>query len=323
MTDNRTRHDFSRREFAAGLIATTTALSMTGCVPSTGANAVPDSVWGRKGLSDGKLMKPRAMTIDENDELYVVDITGRVQVFNADGEFQRNWNTPAIKQGRPTGLGVAIDGSILVADTHYYQVLVYSKDGELDTERTIGGEYGDGPSQFHFVTDVVQDKRGHFYVGQYGQIDRIQEFAPDGSYLREWGKQGSEPGEFSRPQAIECDKDGLVWIADACNHRIQVYDVSGPKPELVKIWGKPGKEIGELQTPYGIAFDQDATLLVAEFGNHRIQRFSREGEPLEFWGSVGTDPGQLQNPWAVVVDSKRNMHVLDTMNHRLQRYSLS
>lgn len=307
--------------------AAATAGAITGCVPaSSGDGKQPDLVWGRKGLKDGRLMKPRAMVLGPEDQLYIVDMTGRIQTFDRDGNFIRGWRTPEIKQGKPTGLGFGNDGSLLVADTHYFRVLYYDQLGNKDDARTIGGEHGDAPGQFHFVTDVVEDARGHFFVGQYGQIDRIQEFAPDGSFIRVWGSQGSQPGEFSRPQALLIDAQGLLWIADACNHRIQVFDVqqsSSQPPELVSIWGDSGSEPGKLQYPYGMDFDVDGTLLVAEFGNHRVQRFSRAGEHLESWGGVGSQPGQFLSPWALVIDSQRSLHVLDTMNHRVQRFQLA
>ncbi len=314
----------SRRAFfCRGLTAAAAAGLMTGCVPQAQARLLPDLTWGRRGLSEGLLMKPRAMVIDPADNLYIVDMTGRIQVFDIDGQYLRGWSTPIIKQGKPTGLGFSNDGSLIVADTHYFRVLLYTPDGTLQEERTIGGVHGDEPGQFHFVTDVAQDRRGHFLVGQYGQVDRIQEFDPQGQLIRAWGSQGSQPGEFSRPQALLFDNEGLLWIADACNHRIQVFDIQGPQaPALVNMWGQPGSAIGQLQYPYGLDFDQDGTLLVAEFGNHRVQRFSRTGEALESWGKVGKARGQFLNPWALGVDSKRNMHVLDTMNHRVQRFAL-
>ena len=268
-------------------------------------------------------MKPRAMVVSPEDELFIVDMTGRIQVFDAAGEFSRSWRIPAIKQGKPTGLGWSNDGKLLAADTHYYRVLFYSPTGELDESRTIGGEHGDGPSQFHFVTDVAQDSRGHFFVGQYGQIDQIQEFDPEGKFVRRWGSQGDQPGEFSRPQSLLVDEQGLLWVADACNHRIQIFDVSGRQPELVQMWGTAGGQPGEIQYPYGIEFDQDGTVLIAEYGNHRIQRFSRDGQPMGAWGGPGGEPGQFMSPWALALDSKRKLHVLDTLNHRVQRFQLS
>ena len=317
----------SRRDWlrtaGAGVGLAATLMSVGGCVPSKAAERIPDLVWGRRGVaSDGLLFKPRAMTIDEKDQIYIVDLTGRVQVFDADGKFLRSWKTPLTEQGKPLGLAIGNDGGVIVSDTHYFRVLFYSRDGVLDETRTIGGVNGDLPGQFQFVTDTIQAKNGHYFVGHYGQSDMIQEFDEAGKFVRRWGSQGNEPGQFSRPQTLLLDKEGLLWIADACNHRIQVFDVAGPEPKLERIWGAPGMAVGELQYPYGMDFDADGTLLIAEFGAHRVQRFSREGKSLEVWGSAGKLPGQFTNPWALIVDSRRRLHVLDTMNHRVQRFQL-
>lgn len=307
----------------AALISGAAALN-TGCVPSADSSSkLPDKVWGRRGLSDGRLMKPRAMTISNTNEIYIVDITGRIQVFDTDGNYKRGWRTPFIKQGKPTGLGWSNDNKLLVADTHYFRVLFYSPEGVRDETISIGGTNGDGPGEFHFVTDVVQDKKGHYFVGQYGQIDLIQEFDPEGNFIRRWGKQGGAPEDFSRPQALLIDKEGFLWIADACNHRIKIYDVSGEKEELVEMWGEAGRAEGQLMTPYGMDFEEDGTLVVAEFGNHRVQRFKPNGESLGCWGEAGHDPGQFYEPWALIMDSEKNLHVLDTKNHRLQRFQMA
>ena len=129
----------SRRDWLA-LTGAACLTAQCGCVPSTGAARVPDLVWGRRGVAtDGLLFKPRAMTIDEKDQIYIVDLTGRVQVFDADGKFLRSWKTPLAEQGKPLGLAIGNDGSVIVSDTHYFRVLFYSRDGVLDESRTIDG----------------------------------------------------------------------------------------------------------------------------------------------------------------------------------------
>ena len=69
----------------------------------------------------------------------------------------------------------------MVADTHYFQVLVYSPQGKL--LRTLGGKKGEKPGEFGFVTGTAQDAQGNLYVSEYGEYDRIQKFAPDGRFL--------------------------------------------------------------------------------------------------------------------------------------------
>lgn len=272
-----------------------------------------EKTWGRRGVSDGRFQKPRAMTIDEGDRIYVVDMTARIQVFDREGQFLHAWRTPAWEAGKPTGISVGRGGRILVADTHYYRVLVYSHSGELLA--TIGGTYGQRPGQFGLVTDVVEDSQGNLYVGEYGEYDRIQKFAPDGRFLLQWGEPGSAPGQLSRPQNLAVDEDDRIWVADACNHRIQIFDGQG---RLIGLWGTRGREPGRLYYPYDLLLAADGTILVVEYGNNRVQRFTRDGRSLGCWGTHGRAPGQLDTPWAVVQDSRGRIHVLDTKNNRVQ-----
>jgi len=273
-----------------------------------------DMVWGRRGFADGRFQKPRAIAIDAEDQLYIVDMTARIQVFTADGDFLRVWQTPEHEHGRPTGLSIDRQGRLLVPDTHYFRVLVYSPQGEL--LQTIGGASGHGPGEFGFVTDVADDSHGCLYVSEYGEYDRIQKFTPDGKYLLEWGGHGSAPGQFIRPQSIAIDEQDRVWVADACNHRIQVFDGEG---RLLEMWGTQGSDPGQLYYPYGMVFDGDGNLYICEYGNHRVQKFTRAGESLGCWGREGRGEGELYNPWSLVRDHRGRIHVLDSNNHRVQR----
>lgn len=273
-----------------------------------------DAVWGERGISDGRLQKPRAMTVNDQDEIFIVDMTARVQVFDVDGRFLRGWRMPVWEAGKPTGISIDRDGRVLVGDTHYYRLMIYTPSGEL--VQSIGGTEGRRPGEFGLVTDAVQDARGNYYVAEYGDNDRIQKFTRDGRFLLQWGGLGSAPGQFARPQSLEIDEHGHIWVADACNHRIQVFDQEG---KLVGLWGTRGGGPGEMYYPYDIALAPDDTLYVCEYGNHRVQKFTRDGRPLGTWGREGRAPGELFNPWALVRDSRGRLHVLDTNNHRVQR----
>ena len=254
------------------------------------------------------------MAIDKHDRLYLVDKTARVQVFTTDGEYLRGWQTPAHYTGCPTGISIDNQGRVLVADTHYYRVLVYSPEGEL--LETIGGTLGSGPGEFSLVTDAVDDSAGNLYVSEYGDFDRIQKFTPDHKFILQWGSHGSEPGQFMRPQDMVIDDDDHIWVTDACNHRIQVFDTSG---NLLKSWGEQGSEPGQMYYPYGLLLDGEGHVYVCEFGNHRVQKFTLDGKSLGCWGTHGREPGEMHNPWALARDSQGRIFVLDTNNHRVQR----
>lgn len=259
------------------------------------------------------------MAIDRDDQLYIVDMTARIQVFDTDGNHLRSWKTPYYENGKPSGLSFDRDGNLLVADTHYFRMLVYSPQGKLLNDKTIGGNSGNAPGEFGLVTDAVQDSQGNYYVAEYGEFDRIQKFSPDGKFLFQWGGHGSELEQFIRPQNLAVDENDHIWVADACNHRIQVFDATTDEARLVRSWGRAGSQPGQLKYPYDLVLDQEGHVYVCEFGNHRVQKFTVDGVSLGCWGTHGRSDGEVHSPWALVQDIRGRIHVLDTYNHRVQR----
>jgi DNA-binding beta-propeller fold protein YncE len=280
-----------------------------------GAAGEPELVWGRRGVQDGDLMKPRAAAIDPQGRLYLVDFTARIQVYDLDGKYLGpTWTTPDYRNGRASGLGIDRDGNLLVSDSHYHVIRVYSPEGkEL---RQIGGAAGKEPGQFGYISDAVQDADGYYYVAEFGQNERITKLDSAGRYVAAWGSPGTEPGQFARIRALALGPDGLLYAADACNHRIQVFDCDG---KLVRCWGTVGKGPGQLLFPYDLAFGPKGDLYVVEYGNHRVQKFTPEGQSLGCWGGPGREAGKLFNPWALAVDAQDRVHVVDSENHRVQR----
>lgn len=272
-------------------------------------------------MADGRFQKPRAIAVDKADRCFVVDKTGRVQVFDDEGVFLRGWRTPDIEQGKPTGLSIDQDGTLIVADTHYFRFLFYTVDGELLEDRTIGGVNGNGPGKFAFVTDAVRLPSGEFLLGEYGEFDRIHKYSSRGDYIASLGEHGREPLQFSRPQSLAVDSEGLLWVADACNHRIQVIDWTSDTPKCIRLFGQEGDALGQFKYPYSLALHGDE-VLVSEYGNHRVQRVDRDGNGLSSWGQPGSQPGELNQPWAIAVDTKDRVYVVDSGNNRVQRFQL-
>jgi DNA-binding beta-propeller fold protein YncE len=287
---------------------------LAGCGGST---TEPELVWGRRGVQGGDLVKPRAIAIDTQDRLYIVDWTARIQVFDRDGNFlKHSWTTPDYRNGRPSGLSIDRDGNLLVSDSHYHCLRIYTPEGQ--ELRKIGGEAGTAPGQFSYISDAVQDQDGNFYVAEFGENQRITKLDINGKVIRCWGAAGAEPGQFARIRALALGPDDNLYAADACNHRIQVFTRDG---KLVRVWGTPGSEPGQLSYPYDLAFSPgpNPSLYVVEYGNHRVQKFTPEGKSLGCWGGAGREPGRFCNPWGLAVDSKGRVHVLDSENHRVQR----
>jgi sugar lactone lactonase YvrE len=288
-----------------------------------------EAVWGLPGNLPGRLFRPRAIAVDADDLLYIVDMTPRIQVFTGEGKLVRGWQPPKFDTGRPSGLSFDNAGNLLVADTHNYRILVYTAEGKLLDEQTIGGVCGSGDGELQFVTDAAQDAGGNYFVAQYGEYDRIQKFSAERKFLLSWGEHGHELGQFLRPQKMVIDRRGLIWVTDACNHRVQVFDASGEEARLVKSWGEQGYELGQLNYPYDILLDDAALagemegrVYLCEFGNHRVQKFTLDGEFAGSFGMNGRREGELDQPWGIARNSQGQMFVLDTYNHRVQRFRL-
>ncbi len=293
-----------------------------GCIRGGPQTGKLDAIWGRRGLGEGKLQKPRAIAIDQDDLLYVVDVTPRIQVFDGDGNYIRGWQPPEFVNGKPSGLSFDREGNLRVADTHYFRVLTYTPAGKLLDDQTLGGECGHGPGQFNFVTDCAQDSKGNLFVAEYGEYDRIQKFTPDHRYLLEWGAHGNALGEFLRPQKLFIDPADRIWVTDACNHRVQVFDARGDQAQLLFHWGQQGREPGQLNYPYDILLDGEGHVYLCEFGNHRVQKFTLDGQYVGHFGANGRREGELDQPWGIARDSRGRMFVLDSYNHRIQRFWL-
>lgn len=296
------------RGFAVCLIVSG---ALCGCGPSL-SPAEPELVFGETGLGPGEFSYPRAIAVAPDDAVFVVDKSGRIQRFDAGGNVEVVWHTPEYAAGKPTGMAVHPDGRLFVADTHYHRVLVFDRNGN---ELARFGEQGTGPGQFLLPTDVTFDISGCVYVSEYGGNDRISRFGPDFDFELSFGGPGSGAARLTRPASMVFDEEGMLWVADACNHRLCRFDREG---RLLQTIGEMGRDQGQLRYPYDIDLLDDGTLIVCEYGNNRLQWFSPAGESLGVWGGAGRRPGQLAYPWGVARNGAGRLYVADSGNNRVQ-----
>jgi len=136
------------------------------------------------------------------------------------------------------------------------------------------------------------------------------------------GVAGTGEGALTSPRNMEPGPDGLIYVADSGNHRIQVFDRDG---QFVRGWGSFGSEPGQFNEPWGLAID-DQYLYVADTWNHRIQKFTLDGTLVGVFGQSGSpaaeDPsgglGLFFGPRDIVLLGDDRLLVTDTGNHRLQ-----
>jgi DNA-binding beta-propeller fold protein YncE len=293
--------------------------AVTGCDETSPPSNAPEvlAVFGQTGRGKGEFIYPRAIDITSDGSLFVVDKTGRIQKLSPEGECLDCLNMPLIEAGKPTGLSVAPNGNLYVADTHYHRVVIFSPEGKLIDEF---GKFGQEGGCFIYPTDVAFSQDGRIFVSEYGGNDRISVFTGQGDFLYCFGTPGSGSGQLSRPAALCVDSAGkCLYVADACNHRIAIYDFEG---KLLGYIGSAGMAQGQLRYPYDLALLADGALVVCEYGNNRLQLFGPDRKSLAVYGCAGRQPGQLAYPWGVAVDARRRAFIVDAGNNRIQVWQL-
>lgn len=303
-------------------VALGAVLMLAGCSPQPAPESAPLAsrffrrveVWGSRGTGPGQFNKPRSVAVDAADNVYVVDMTARVQKFSPAGSLLTWWQMEDTDLGKPKGMCCDAAGRIVVLEPHYSRVNHFTPEGQRVRQ---WGRPGTNVGELAFPRAVAVNRQGEIFVCEYGPCERVQRFSPDGRRcLQVIGRAGLGPGEFNRAEGLDVDAQGRLYVADSCNHRVQVF---GPDGRWLRSYGRPGTGLGELSYPYDVRVDAAGYQFVAEFGNSRIQVFDPEGRPVEIVGRAGSAPGQFANPWSLALDSHGNLYVADSQNHRVQK----
>jgi len=160
------------------------------------------------------------------------------------------------------------------------------------------------------------DGAGYVYVADT-QNCRVQKFTSTGTFITQWGSQGSGQGQFNFPYDITVDGSGNIYVADSYNHRVQKFTSSGA---FITEWGSLGSGPGQFDIPIAIAVGGEGDVYVTETNNHRVQKFTSSGAFLTQWGSLGTGPGQFEYPRGIAVGGEGYVYVTDFSNHRVQKF---
>jgi DNA-binding beta-propeller fold protein YncE len=282
--------------------------------------------WGRHFYSP--YVEVAGVGVDSRDQVYVlVRNLDPVLVFDSEGNFLRSWGRKHFTW--PHSLSVGWDDCIYCTDGDH-TVRKFDADGKLlmtlgtknqhaetgcldkgfpdfPDYRTI--ERAGGP--FYFPTDTAIDNEGNLYISDgYGNA-RIHKFSRMGEHLLSWGEPGSGKGQFNLPHGICVDKQGIVYVADRENNRIQLFDSEG---RVIDQWG--------CNRPTDLFF-KDEYLYVTEMGyptlyfrifQARLSIFDIDGNLLSQWGTgTGCAPGSFFAPHALCVDSKYSIYVGETI----------
>ncbi len=137
----------------------------------------------------------------------------------------------------PHGIHVDQQGNVWVADARGdearmkgHQVYKFSPQGELLMSLGTAGVPGKGRNVFDQPNDVYVAPNGDIFVADGHPANgnnRIVKYNSSGEYLMEWGETGSNPGQFRTPHSLAMDSQGLLYVGDRSNRRVQVFDQEG------------------------------------------------------------------------------------------------
>jgi len=269
-----------------------------------------------------------------------------VLVFDPDGNLVRAWGGPGPGYEWPQsnhGIHVDYKGNVWIGGNGEKdaQILKFTKDGKFLLQVGHFGKNGgsNDPENFGRPAKIwVDPKTNEAYVADGYLNKRVAVIDADtGKMKRYWGAYGNKPDDTSLgpydPKAppaqqfrnpvhcIERANDGLVYVCDRQNDRLQVFQPDGT---FVKeaFFAKNTLGAGSV---WDIAFSKDPGqkfLMLADGQNERVRVILRETlEELASFGDGGRQPGQFYGVHSLASDSKGNLYTTETYEgKRVQKF---
>jgi DNA-binding beta-propeller fold protein YncE len=306
---------------------------MTISVRSVDVGYSPDDHWAKLPPGFG-WREVVGVATDSRDRVFVFSRGDHpLMIFERDGTFVHSWSH--VRFVRPHGITIGPEDSVYVTDDTDHTVRKFSPDGRLMLTLGVSGQPSNtgatsldfrtivraGPP-FHYPTNLALAPNGDMFVSDgYGNA-RVHRFSADGRLLYSWGEPGSGPGQFHLPHGIAVDTNGIVFVADRENSRIQLFSLGG---KFLEQWT-------DVARPCQVFVDRTGNVIVAELGfragmwpgitapspdatGGRLSIFDRDGRLLKRWGG-GDDPcaaGDFFAPHDVCVDSHGDIFVAEVV----------
>ena len=180
------------------------------------------------------------------------------------------------------------------------------------------GVPGDSFSQ---PSDVTWDRAGNIYVADgYGNNNRIAKFTKEGDFLKSWGQTGSAQGQFNKIRGIASDAQGNLYVADAGNNRIQVFDGEGTFKS----------EIANIGTPQAVCVSGGATQYLYRSNSNdpesmdhgEIYKIRLNGQIAGKFGKAGKLPKEFGIVNSIDCRTENDLIVGEIWNWRAQKVTL-
>lgn len=189
--------------------------------------------------------------------------------------------------------------------------------------RGRGGPPGAGAQSdvFQHPTDVAWDSAGNIYVADGLGNARVAKFDKYGKFIKSWGQRGTGQGQFNKVHGIAIDAQNNVYVADAGNKRIQVFDSDGTyKTEFTNI-GTPSA----LCIPPGahqVLYSSNSNPPDDIDSNGEIYKLDLQGQVIGKFGKAGKLPKEFGTVNEISCHSENELYVGEIGNWRVQKITL-
>ncbi len=266
-----------------------------------------DSLFGQE-KTERTLLRPYSVFTDDAG-IYITD--PGLQVLHVFDIQNRKYHQirEAGDQEFMSPIGVSIDGNgeIYLSDSALRKVFVFDQGGNF--LREIGS-----PDTLLRPTGIALHEERVYVVDTHGH--RVSVFSKkDGRLLFSFGNNGTAQGEFHFPTNIFIGNDGLLYITDSMNFRVQIFDRDG---NVRSAFGRLGDGAGDFSKPKGIAVDSEGHIYVTDAHFDNVQIFDRDGRLLLVFGGSGSGDGEIILPAGIFIDKENRIYVADSYNKRIQ-----
>ena len=264
--------------------------------------------------------------VDPQDNIWIVDAgSNQVVKFDPDGRYLM------VLGRKPENIPVRAGGGVQARELDMPKEGAAAPAGGGRGEGGRGGGGGRGGNavpgagingdSFNRPSDVTWDRAGNVYVADgFGPNNRIAKFDKNGDFLKTWGNTGSGQGQFKGIRGIASDANGNIYVADAGNNRIQVFDGEGTFKTQITGVGSPQAICisgGANQFLYSSNSNDPESMERGEIYKVRLT-----GQVVGKFGKAGKMPKEFGLVNAIDCRTENNLWVGEVWNWRAQKVTL-